>query len=76
LGATAVTICSDSRLVVYQIKGEYQAKESIMQKYLAKVRELLVGLNKFEIKNILLEENARANLLSKLASTKKLRITI
>ena len=49
LGANAVTICSDSRLVVSQIKGEYQAKEPLMQKYLAKVRDALVGLSKFEI---------------------------
>jgi ribonuclease HI len=49
LGENAVTICSDSKLVVSQIKGEYQAKELIMQKYLAKVRDSLVGLSKFEI---------------------------
>ena len=42
-----------------------------MQKYLAKVRDALVGLSKFEIKHIPREENARAYLLSKLASTKK-----
>ena len=42
-----------------------------MQKYLAKVRDALVGLSKFEIRHIPMEENARADLLSKLASTKK-----
>ena len=71
LGANAITICSDSKLVVSQIKGEYQAKEPIMQKYLAKVRDALVGFSKFEIRHIPREENARADLLSKLASTKK-----
>jgi hypothetical protein len=57
--------------MVSQIKGEYQAKELIMQKYLAKVRVALVGLSKFEIRHIPREENAREDLLSKLASTKK-----
>jgi ribonuclease HI len=71
LGATAVTICLDSRLIVSQIKGEYQTKEQIMQKYLTKVRDSLVGLSKFEIKHISREQNARADLLSILASTKK-----
>jgi ribonuclease HI len=71
LGANAITIYSDSKLVVSQIKGEYQANEPIMQKYLAKVRDALVGFSKFEIRHIPREENARANLLSKLASTKK-----
>jgi hypothetical protein len=42
-----------------------------MQKYVAKVRESLVGMNKFEIKHIPRDENARADLLLKLASTKK-----
>jgi hypothetical protein len=42
-----------------------------MQKYLAKVRDALVGLSKFEIRYILREENAQADLFSKLASTKK-----
>jgi ribonuclease HI len=71
LGSTDVTIYSGSRLVVSQIKGEYQAKEPIMQKYLAEVRDALVGLSKFEIKHVLREDNTHADLLSKLASTKK-----
>jgi ribonuclease HI len=70
LGATAITLCSDSQLVVSQIKGEYQAREPLLQRYLAKVKESLLGLSKFEIKHIPREENSRADLLSKLASTK------
>ena len=42
-----------------------------MQKYLAKVRDALMGFSKFEIRYIPREENARADILSKLASTKK-----
>ena len=30
LGATAITLCSDSQLVVSQIKGEYQAREPLL----------------------------------------------
>jgi hypothetical protein len=37
---------------------------------LAKVKDSLLGLSKFEIKHIPREENSRADLLSKLASTK------
>jgi ribonuclease HI len=70
LGATAITLCSDSQLVVSQIKGEYQARERLLQRYLAKVKESLLGLSKFEIKHIPREEKSRADLLSKLASTK------
>jgi ribonuclease HI len=70
LGATAITLCSDSKLVVSQIKGEYQAREPLLQRYLAKVKESLLGLSNFEIKHIPREENSRAKLLSKLVSTK------
>jgi ribonuclease HI len=70
LGAIAVTFCSDPQLVVSQIKGDYQAKEPLMQVYLALVRESLVRFSKFEIKHVPRSENSRANLLSKLASTK------
>jgi ribonuclease HI len=70
LGATAISLCSDSQLVVSQIKGEYQTREPLLQRYLAKVKESLLGLSKFEIKHIPREENSRADLLSKLASTK------
>jgi ribonuclease HI len=67
LGATTITLCSDSQLVVSQIKGDYQAKEPMMQKYIALVKESLLG---FEIKYVPRSENSRADLLSKLASTK------
>jgi hypothetical protein len=56
--------------VVSQIRGDYQAKEPLMQKYLALVRENLIGFSRFEIKHVPRSENSRADLLSKLASTK------
>jgi ribonuclease HI len=70
LRATAITLCSDSQLVVSQIKWEYQAREPLLQMYLAKFKETLLGLSRFEIKHIPREENSRADLLSNLASTK------
>jgi len=39
LGAQLVKICSDSQLMVSQVRGEYQAKEPILQQYLQKVKE-------------------------------------
>jgi ribonuclease HI len=38
MGASTIIVCSYPKLIVSQIKGEYQAKEPMMQKYLAKVR--------------------------------------
>ena len=42
----------------------------MLQRYLAKFKETLLGLSKFEIKHIPKEENSPVDLLSKLASTK------
>jgi ribonuclease HI len=57
LGATAITIHSDSQLMVSQIWGDYSTKEPILQKYLAKVKESLQGLSGFEIQFIPREQN-------------------
>ena len=73
-GASTITIRSDSQLMVSQIKGDYMAKEPILQKYLAKVKESLQGLSSFQIQHIPREQNHWADLLSKLASTKNVSI--
>ncbi|XP_061339765.1 uncharacterized protein LOC133286378 [Gastrolobium bilobum] len=70
LGATRVILKSDSQLVVVQVQGTYQENEVLMAKYLDKVRLLLVDFESFEIEHIPREKNARADILSKLASTK------
>jgi ribonuclease HI len=69
-GATAITLCSDCQLVVSQIKGDYQAKEPLMQNYLALVKESPTGLSKFEIRYVPRSENSSVDLFSKLASMK------
>ena len=41
LEARKVNLKTDSQLVVNQIKGEYEARDVTMQKYLKKARELI-----------------------------------
>ena len=53
-----------------QINGTYQAKDILLQKYLAKAKDLMKTLDAPEVCHVLREENIRANILSKLASTK------
>ena len=43
--AKNLKICSDSQLVVNPINGNYQAKDTSMQLYLQKVKELLGKFN-------------------------------
>ena len=48
LGVKNLLIQSDSKLVVEQIKGEYEAKEERMQKYLRLTRQLTREFDKVE----------------------------
>ena len=38
---TRFTICSDSQIVTSQVFGMYQAKDLLLQRYLARVKELM-----------------------------------
>nr|XP_027061968.1 uncharacterized protein LOC113688359 [Coffea arabica] len=68
MGITAIRVRSDSQLVVLQVLGEYEAKEEVMKKYLAKVREAVAPFETFEIERVPRSQNKRADALSKLAS--------
>ena len=61
-------IQSDSKLVVEQIKGEYEAKEERMQKYLRLTKHLTQEFNKVEFVQVPRNQNALADEISKLAS--------
>ncbi|KAK2427613.1 hypothetical protein QL285_026181 [Trifolium repens] len=62
---------SDSQLVTNQVSGKYQTKDPQLVKYLEKVQSLASQFKRFELIYVPREQNARADLLSKLASTKK-----
>ncbi|GAU47095.1 hypothetical protein TSUD_369280 [Trifolium subterraneum] len=62
---------SDSQLVANQVAGEFQTKDPQLAKYLEKVKEMAKHFTKFELANVPREQNSRADLLAKLASTKK-----
>ena len=40
MGGKAVEMFSDSRLIVDQVKGEFEARDERMQEYLSQVRHL------------------------------------
>ncbi|XP_052117555.1 uncharacterized protein LOC127747557 [Arachis duranensis] len=70
VGATRLEICSDSQVVTSQVNGSYQAKDSLLQKYLEKVKNLSKKFEEVTVHHVPRERNTRADLLSKLASTK------
>ena len=69
LGIDSLRVFSDSQLIVGQVKGEFEARDPTMAKYFQKVRDLVVHLKYFEISHIPRSENARANVLSRLATS-------
>ena len=72
MGAQRVRCYTDSELVQGQVFDKFQAKETTFLKYYKKVKALSDDFVSFEVHHIPWENNARADLLSKLASTQKL----
>uniref|UniRef100_A0A2N9I556 RNA-directed DNA polymerase n=1 Tax=Fagus sylvatica TaxID=28930 RepID=A0A2N9I556_FAGSY len=68
MGIKALTVKSDSQLIVGQVKGEYEAKEDRMKKYLTVVKDLLTYFEKVEFLQIPREDNVAADRLARLAS--------
>ena len=69
LGIDILRAFSDSQLIVGQVKGEFEARDPTMIKYLQKVKDLVARLRYFEIFHIPRSENARADALSRLATS-------
>jgi ribonuclease HI len=71
MGAENLRAKSDSQLITSQITAEYQTKDIQLIKYLAKVQDLAKRFTFFEAVYVPREQNSRAALLAKLASTKR-----
>ncbi|KAL0449679.1 UNVERIFIED_CONTAM: hypothetical protein Slati_1524300 [Sesamum latifolium] len=68
-GARHLLAYSDSQLIVKQVEGTYEAKEESMIQYLQQITDLKTKFHHFQIIQIPREENAKADCLSKLASS-------
>ena len=68
-------IQSDLKLVVEQIKGEYEAKEERMQKYLRLTRHLTREFDEVEFVQVPRNQNVLADKISKLASSEEGRLS-
>ncbi|XP_050264200.1 uncharacterized protein LOC126708447 [Quercus robur] len=69
LGAKSLLVQSDSKLVIGQISGEYEAKEERMQKYLKLTRQLAQEFDTVDFVQIPRNQNIEADEVSKLASS-------
>ncbi|XP_012830039.1 PREDICTED: uncharacterized protein LOC105951196 [Erythranthe guttata] len=68
-GAHKLIVHSDSKLVVNQVLGTYEAKEESMAKYLALALTLLSKLDSYEIKQVPRANNIDADKLARLGSS-------
>ena len=69
MGGKSVKVLSDSRLVVSQVKGEFEAKDERMQGYLSQVKCLKLKFDSFDLLHILRNGNAHADFLAMLATS-------
>ena len=69
MGGKSVKVFSDSRLVIGQVKGEFEAKDKRMQGYLSQVKCLQSEFESFDLLHIPRSGNAYADSLAMLATS-------
>ncbi|XP_065625199.1 uncharacterized protein LOC112017322 [Quercus suber] len=69
MGGKSVEIFSNSKLVVGQVKGEMEAKDSRMQEYLSQVKRLQSEFSPFNLSHIPKSGNSHADSLATLATS-------
>ncbi|XP_072088090.1 uncharacterized protein [Arachis hypogaea] len=65
-----VTVYYDSLLVVQQIKGDFQVKDPLLERYCLIAKDLISKFDEFTISHVNREKNTRVDILSKLAATR------
>ena len=71
LGVKHLLVQNDSKLVIGQIKGDYEAKEERMQKYHKLTKHLTQEFDEVEFVQVPRSQNTAADEISKLASSEE-----
>ena len=69
MGEKSIKLFSDLRLVVGQVRGEFEAKDERMQGYLSQVKFLQLKFDSFDLLHVPGSGNAHADSLAMLASS-------
>ena len=69
MGGKSIRLFSDSRLVVGQVRGEFEAKDERMQGYLSQVKCLQLKFDSFDFLHVPRSGNAHADSLAMLATS-------
>ena len=69
MGGKFIKLFSDSRLVVGQVKGEFEIKDERMQGYLTQVKSMQSKFDSFDLQHVPRSSNAHADSLAMLATS-------
>ena len=69
MGAKSATMFSDSRLVIGQVKGELEARDERIQRYLTQIRHLQLKFESFNLQHIPRSGNTHADSLATLVTS-------
>ena len=69
MGGKAVRVFSDSKLVMGQVRGDLEARDSRMQEYLGQVRNIQEKFEVFDLSHVPRSENTHADSLATLATS-------
>ena len=69
MGGKAVKVFSDSKLVVGQVRGDLEARDSRMQEYLCQIRSIQENFEIFDLSHIPRSGNTHADSLATLATS-------
>ena len=69
LGAKNALLRSDSQLIIEQVKGNFEAKETRMQRYLKLTNQLVSKFDRVEFAKIPRDQNAKADEVARNASS-------
>ena len=69
IGGKSIKLFSDSRLVVGQVRGEFEAKDERMQGYLSQVKSMRSKFDSFDLLHVPRSGNAHAESLATLATS-------
>ena len=69
MGGKAVRVFSDSKLVVGQVRGELEARDSRMQEYLCQIKSIQEKFEVFDLSHVPRSGNTHADSLATLATS-------
>ncbi|XP_062088902.1 uncharacterized protein LOC133795468 [Humulus lupulus] len=69
MGIDSIIVYSDSQLVVNQMQGDYQVRDSKLIAYMTKAKEIQLSFKRCDIKQIPRDQNVQADALANLGSS-------